>query len=173
MREVGTVVLLIITPLVAMLVGMAGSSSVQANIPAVEAMIVLVKGYCVATEVLPVTALSPNSADWPALTLPIFLAVMVGGDPGRQRDPHWSLRQRGECGHFRRARTAHHFRDLCPVWNSPDCLSDLPLGTQFSGPAPAHPTLSATRRFHPGCVQGLQPLSGSFTHRGISVGKTG
>lgn len=82
MRKIGTVVLLIITPLMVMLIGIAISSSVLANIPVVAAMILLVKGYRVAAEVVPEIALSPNFADWPPLALPIFIAMMFGGTLG-------------------------------------------------------------------------------------------
>ena len=66
----------------AMLVGVAAASSVLANIPVVAAMILLVKGYCVAAELVPEMALGPAFMDWPTLTLPIFVAMMFGGTLG-------------------------------------------------------------------------------------------
>jgi Na+/H+ antiporter NhaD/arsenite permease-like protein len=65
-----------------MLVGVAATSSVLANIPVVAAMILLVKGYCVAAEIVPEMALGPVFTDWPAVTLPVFVAMMFGGTLG-------------------------------------------------------------------------------------------
>ena len=62
--------------------GVAAASSVLANIPVVAAMILLVKGYCVAAELVPEMALGPAFTAWPALTLPIFVAMMFGGTLG-------------------------------------------------------------------------------------------
>ncbi len=65
-----------------MLVGVAATSSVLANIPVVAAMILLAKGYCVAAELVPEMALGPAFTDWPTLTLPVFVAMMFGGTLG-------------------------------------------------------------------------------------------
>lgn len=65
-----------------MLGGVAAASSVLANIPVVAAMVLLVKGYCVAAELVPEMALGPSFVDWPPLTLPIFVAMMFGGTLG-------------------------------------------------------------------------------------------
>jgi Na+/H+ antiporter NhaD/arsenite permease-like protein len=65
-----------------MLVGVAASSSVLANIPVVAAMILLVKGYFVAAELVPEMALGPAFTDWPTVTLPVFVAMMFGGTLG-------------------------------------------------------------------------------------------
>lgn len=59
-----------------MLIGVAAASSVLANIPVVAAMVLLVKGYCVAAELVPEIALGPVFTDWPAATLPVFVAMM-------------------------------------------------------------------------------------------------
>jgi Na+/H+ antiporter NhaD/arsenite permease-like protein len=66
----------------AMLVGVAAASSVLANIPVVAAMVLLVQGYFVAAELVPEMALGPAFADWPAVTLPVFVAMMFGGTLG-------------------------------------------------------------------------------------------
>jgi Na+/H+ antiporter NhaD/arsenite permease-like protein len=66
----------------AMLVGVAAASSVLANIPVVAAMILLVKGYFVAAELVPEMALGPAFTGWPALALPVFVAMMFGGTLG-------------------------------------------------------------------------------------------
>jgi Na+/H+ antiporter NhaD/arsenite permease-like protein len=66
----------------AMLVGVAAMSSVLANIPVVAAMILLVKGYFVAAELVPEMALGPAFTDWPTFTLPVFVAMMFGGTLG-------------------------------------------------------------------------------------------
>jgi Na+/H+ antiporter NhaD/arsenite permease-like protein len=65
-----------------MLVGVAALSSVLANIPVVAAMVLLVKGYCVAAELVPEIAMGPVFTDWPAATLPVFVAMMFGGTLG-------------------------------------------------------------------------------------------
>lgn len=65
-----------------MLAGVAAASSVLANIPVVAAMILLVKGYCVAADLVPEMALSPAFSDWPVVTLPVFVAMMFGGTLG-------------------------------------------------------------------------------------------
>ena len=65
-----------------MLVGVAATSSVLANIPVVAAMILLVKGYLVAAELVPEMALGPSFTDWPTVTLPVFVAMMFGGTLG-------------------------------------------------------------------------------------------
>jgi Na+/H+ antiporter NhaD/arsenite permease-like protein len=65
-----------------MLVGVAATSSVLANIRVVAAMILLVKGYFVAAELVPEMALGPAFTDWPAVTLPVFVAMMFGGTLG-------------------------------------------------------------------------------------------
>lgn len=65
-----------------MLTGIAAASSVLANIPVVAAMILLVKGYFVAAEVVPEMALGPTFTEWPAVTLPVFVAMMFGGTLG-------------------------------------------------------------------------------------------
>ncbi len=66
----------------AMLAGVGIASSVLANIPVVAAMILLVKGYFVAAELAPEMALAPSFTDWPALTLPVFVAMMFGATLG-------------------------------------------------------------------------------------------
>jgi len=65
-----------------MLLGVAATSSVLANIPVVAAMVLLAKGYCVAAELVPEMALGLAFTDWPSVTLPIFVAMMFGGTLG-------------------------------------------------------------------------------------------
>jgi Na+/H+ antiporter NhaD/arsenite permease-like protein len=65
-----------------MLAGVATASSVLANIPVVAAMILLVKGYLVAAELVPELALGPAFTHWPTVTLPVFAALMFGGTLG-------------------------------------------------------------------------------------------
>lgn len=65
-----------------MLGGVAAASSVLANIPVVAAMILLVKGYFVAAELVPEMAMGPAFSDWPVATLPVFVAMMFGGTLG-------------------------------------------------------------------------------------------
>ncbi len=57
-------------------------SSVLANIPVVAGMLLLVKGYLVAAEVVPEEALGSLYEAWPAGTLPVFVAMMFGGTLG-------------------------------------------------------------------------------------------
>lgn len=65
-----------------MLAGVSMASSVLANIPVVAAMLLLVKGYLVAAELVPDLALGPAFKDWPTSTLPVFVAMMFGGTLG-------------------------------------------------------------------------------------------
>jgi Na+/H+ antiporter NhaD/arsenite permease-like protein len=71
-------------PLVAMvmLVGVSATSSVLANIPVVAAMLLLVKGYLVAAELVPELAMGTAFTDWPTSTLPVFVAMMFSGTLG-------------------------------------------------------------------------------------------
>ena len=57
-------------------------SSLLANIPVVAAAIMMVKGYMVAAEVVPETALAAGFTDWPAATIPAFVAMMFGATLG-------------------------------------------------------------------------------------------
>ena len=65
-----------------LLFGVAVSSTLVANIPVVAAMLLLVKGYLVMAGLVPELALDPTYADWPAETLPLFVALMFGGTLG-------------------------------------------------------------------------------------------
>jgi Na+/H+ antiporter NhaD/arsenite permease-like protein len=55
---------------------------VIANIPLVAAALVMIKGYLVAAQAVPEIALAPGFADWPSVTLPVFVAMMFGGTLG-------------------------------------------------------------------------------------------
>lgn len=66
----------------AMLAGIGLLSSVLANLPVVAASVVMVKGYLVAAEAVPELALGAGFTDWPAATLPVFVAMMFGGTLG-------------------------------------------------------------------------------------------
>jgi Na+/H+ antiporter NhaD/arsenite permease-like protein len=65
-----------------MLSGVALASSLLANIPVVAAMILMVKGYLVATELVPVEALGFTFTNWPEAVLPVFFAMMFGATLG-------------------------------------------------------------------------------------------
>ena len=62
--------------------GIAILSSLLANIPVVAASLVMVTGYLVVGGVVPEVALAPGFADWPNVTLPVFVAMMFGGTLG-------------------------------------------------------------------------------------------
>jgi Na+/H+ antiporter NhaD/arsenite permease-like protein len=70
--------------LVALLVltGIGLLSAVIANIPVVAAALVMIKGYLVAVEAVPEIALARGFTDWPAATLPVFIAMMFGATLG-------------------------------------------------------------------------------------------
>ncbi|PCE32232.1 ArsB/NhaD family transporter [Burkholderia ubonensis] len=57
-------------------------SSLLANVPVAAASIVMVKGYLVAAEVVPETALSTHFTHWPAVAIPVFVAMMFGATLG-------------------------------------------------------------------------------------------
>ena len=65
-----------------MLGGIALASSVLANTPVVAASILLIKGYLVMAMVVPEHAMGPAFTDWPASTLPVFIAMMFGATLG-------------------------------------------------------------------------------------------
>jgi len=57
-------------------------SSLLANIPVVAASLLMTKGYLVATELVPETAMAAGFADWPAAVVPVFIAMMFGATLG-------------------------------------------------------------------------------------------
>jgi Na+/H+ antiporter NhaD/arsenite permease-like protein len=65
-----------------MLAGISTASSLLANIPVVAASILMVKGYFVTAELVPEEALGTLFTDWPASTLPVFVAMMFGATLG-------------------------------------------------------------------------------------------
>ncbi len=65
-----------------LLTGIGALSSLLANIPVVAASLVMVQGYLVVAEVVPEIALASGFADWPAATLPVFIAMMFGATLG-------------------------------------------------------------------------------------------
>ncbi len=65
-----------------MLAGIGLLSSLLANIPVVAASLIMAKGYLVAAQVVPEFALAPSFTDWPAATLPLFIAMMFGATLG-------------------------------------------------------------------------------------------
>jgi Na+/H+ antiporter NhaD/arsenite permease-like protein len=65
-----------------LIAGIGILSSLLANIPVVAASILMVKGYLVAVEAVPETALGVHFTDWPAATIPVFVAMMFGATLG-------------------------------------------------------------------------------------------
>jgi Na+/H+ antiporter NhaD/arsenite permease-like protein len=65
-----------------MLAGISTTSSLLANIPVVAASILMVKGYFVTAELVPEGALGTLFTDWPAATVPVFVAMMFGATLG-------------------------------------------------------------------------------------------
>jgi Na+/H+ antiporter NhaD/arsenite permease-like protein len=66
----------------ALLMGIGAISCLLANIPVVAASLVMTKGYLVAAEVVPDAALAAGFTDWPAATIPVFVAMMFGATLG-------------------------------------------------------------------------------------------
>jgi Na+/H+ antiporter NhaD/arsenite permease-like protein len=66
----------------ALLGGIGAMSCLLANIPVVAASLVMTKGYFVVAAAVPDAALSAGFTDWPAATLPVFVAMMFGGTLG-------------------------------------------------------------------------------------------
>jgi Na+/H+ antiporter NhaD/arsenite permease-like protein len=66
----------------ALLAGIGALSALLANIPVVAASLVMAKGYLVAAEAVPETALAAGFVDWPAATVPVFVAMMFGATLG-------------------------------------------------------------------------------------------
>ena len=65
-----------------MIAGIGTLSSLLANIPVVAASILMIKGYLVAAQVVPEAALAAHFTDWPAATIPVFVAMMFGATLG-------------------------------------------------------------------------------------------
>ena len=65
-----------------LLVGIGAMSCLLANIPVVAASLVMTKGFMVAAEAVPDVALAGGFTDWPAATLPVFIAMMFGATLG-------------------------------------------------------------------------------------------
>ncbi len=65
-----------------LLAGIGVLSSLLANIPVVAASLIMTKGYLVAAEVVPEIAMAADFTDWPAATLPVFIAMMFGATLG-------------------------------------------------------------------------------------------
>jgi Na+/H+ antiporter NhaD/arsenite permease-like protein len=66
----------------ALLGGIGAMSCLLANIPVVAASLVMTKGYFVVAAAVPDAALAGGFTDWPAATLPVFVAMMFGGTLG-------------------------------------------------------------------------------------------
>jgi Na+/H+ antiporter NhaD/arsenite permease-like protein len=66
----------------ALLGSIGAMSCLLANIPVVAASLVMTKGYFVVAEAVPDAALAAGFTDWPAATLPVFVAMMFGGTLG-------------------------------------------------------------------------------------------
>ena len=65
-----------------LLAGIGILSSLLANIPVVAASPIMTKGYLVAAEAVPELALAAGFTDWPAATIPVFIAMMFGATLG-------------------------------------------------------------------------------------------
>jgi len=65
-----------------LIAGIGLLSSLLANVPVVAASILMVKGYLVAVEAVSEAALGPHFTDWPAATIPVFVAMMFGATLG-------------------------------------------------------------------------------------------
>ncbi|WP_233805279.1 SLC13 family permease [Paraburkholderia sp. HP33-1] len=66
----------------AMIAGIGVLSSLLANVPVAAASIVMVKGYLVTAQFVPEVALSDQFTQWPAATIPVFVAMMFGATLG-------------------------------------------------------------------------------------------
>lgn len=66
----------------ALLVGIGLLSTVLANTPVVAAMLVTTKGYLVAVEAVPDTALAAGFTAWPDTLVPVFIGMMFGATLG-------------------------------------------------------------------------------------------
>ncbi len=65
-----------------LLAGIGMLSSLLANIPVVAAALIMTKGYLVAAAAVPEVALAAGFTDWPAATIPVFIAMMFGATLG-------------------------------------------------------------------------------------------
>jgi Na+/H+ antiporter NhaD/arsenite permease-like protein len=65
-----------------LIAGVGVASSLLANIPIVAAMLLMLKGYFVAAELVPDLALAPTFTDWPVRVIPVFVAMMFAATLG-------------------------------------------------------------------------------------------
>jgi Na+/H+ antiporter NhaD/arsenite permease-like protein len=65
-----------------LIAGIGLLSSLLANTPVVAASILMIKGYLVAAEIVPEAGLAAYFTDWPAVTIPVFVAMMFGATLG-------------------------------------------------------------------------------------------
>lgn len=65
-----------------LIAGIGLLSSLLANIPVVAASIMMIKGYLVTAQVVPEIALGADFADWPDVTIPVFVSMMFGATLG-------------------------------------------------------------------------------------------
>jgi Na+/H+ antiporter NhaD/arsenite permease-like protein len=65
-----------------LIAGVGVASSLLANIPIVAAMLLMIKGYFVAAELVPDLALDPTFTDWPVRVIPVFVAMMFAATLG-------------------------------------------------------------------------------------------
>jgi Na+/H+ antiporter NhaD/arsenite permease-like protein len=66
----------------AMIASIGFLSSLLANVPVAAASIVMIKGYLVAAEVVPETALADHFTQWPPAAIPVFVGMMFGATLG-------------------------------------------------------------------------------------------
>lgn len=72
-----------LTPVALLILASIGLlSSLLANIPVVAAALIMTKGYLVAAQAVPEVGLAAGFTDWPAATLPVFVAMMFGATLG-------------------------------------------------------------------------------------------
>lgn len=130
-----------------MLAGIGLLSSLLANIPVVAAALVMAKGYLVAADAVPEFALAASFTDWPAATLPFFIAMMFGATLGGNATligASANIVSVGICT----SQGAHVSFGRFARFGVPITLAQLALGalyvlvmTSFLGEAPAAPPL--------------------------------
>jgi len=106
-----------------MIAGIGLLSSLLANVPVAAASIVMVKGYLVAAEFVPDSALSDQFTQWPPVTHSGIRRHDVRGDARWQRYAHRSSGEHRIGGHLRPRGQTRHVRLLSALWTARDACA--------------------------------------------------
>lgn len=111
-----------------MIGGIALLSAVLANVPVAAASILVVKGYLVAAEAVPGAALDADFTHWPAATIPVFVAMMLGATLGGDATLIGASANISVRGHLCAPWQGAHIRDIPARFDRPITVVQLAAG---------------------------------------------